>query len=215
MDLERLFLESFCEFLKTKNFKINSRDIIQNFYKNRQENQENQEDNIETLEIFTDGSVINNGKRNSKGGYGVYIDDSRKFSFSYDEEFWGCPATNQNCELLALNHAVGIIKRQSNKIQNFIVYSDSMYSINCITKWCKAWKKNGWKTSNNEDVKNKEIIENIMSVVTPLEKRISFVHVRSHTREPSNKSSKDWKMWFGNDMADKLAKKGMNEERKN
>ena len=28
-----------------------------------------------------------------------------------------------------------------------------MYSINCITKWVRGWKKNGWKDSKKEMLK--------------------------------------------------------------
>jgi len=216
MSLEKLFLQSFCEFLIAKKaLKFDTEKIIDKYYKKSEttENTKENTDTIESLDFFTDGSVINNGKRNAKGGYGVYLNDCQKYSFSYDEEFWGCPATNQNCELLAIQHAVGMIKQNINKIQNFTIYSDSLYSINCITKWAKAWKKNGWKTSTNDEVKNKEIIENIFNTISPFEKRASFVHVRSHKTEPRDKTSKEWMIWYGNESADKLAKQGMIRER--
>ena len=34
---------------------------------------------------------------------------------------------------------------------------------------------------------------------------IKFIHVRAHQHEPYNKNSNKYKLWFGNNMADKLA----------
>ena len=36
-----------------------------------------------------------------------------------------------------------------------------MYSINCITKWGKNWKKNNWITAGKKPVKNQELIKTI------------------------------------------------------
>ena len=40
-----------------------------------------------------------------------------------------------------------------NKIDNLdkiILYSDSMYTINCATKWAIEWEKNGWKRKTGD-----------------------------------------------------------------
>ena len=37
---------------------------------------------------------------------------------------------------------------------------------------------------------------------------IKFVHVNSHLKEPINRNSVEWQLWYGNEMADKLAKNG-------
>ena len=42
-----------------------------------------------------------------------------------------------------------------------IIYTDSQYSINCITKWVNNWIKNDWKDKHNKLVKNK--LENFFS----------------------------------------------------
>jgi len=38
------------------------------------------------------------------------------------------------------------------------VYTDSQFTINCITTWIKKWKKNGWKTATG-DVINRDELE--------------------------------------------------------
>ena len=38
------------------------------------------------------------------------------------------------------------------------LYSDSAYVVNCFNQgWIYNWMKKGWKTANNEPVKNKEL----------------------------------------------------------
>jgi len=200
-------LEEFCIFLQNEGYKVDNSVI--NIFLNPKPVISRalfiEDDDV--VEIFTDGSVINNGKRNAKGGYGVYINDCEKYSFNYEEEFEQGPATNQKTELLAIHESINIIRRRG--YNNILIYSDSMYSINCIMKWSKNWIKNNWKTANGQDVKNKYIIKDIMKNIKDSGKNISFSHVRSHRKEPSNKRSKEHRLWLGNFNADLLAKQGM------
>ena len=34
------------------------------------------------------------------------------------------------------------------------IHTDSKFMINCIENWIANWKKNGWKTSSKQPVKN-------------------------------------------------------------
>ena len=75
-----------------------------------------------------------------------------------------------------------------------------MYSINCITKWVKGWKKNGWKDSK-KDVKNKDLIDNIDKIYSKYN-HIHFNHVEAHTNKTDIHS-------ICNDKADKLARNSL------
>jgi hypothetical protein len=37
---------------------------------------------------------------------------------------------------------------------------------------------------------------------------VIYRHVSAHKTEPEDKESNEWKLWYGNDMADKLATDG-------
>lgn len=150
---------------------------------------------MNTITIFTDGSAINNGKSNCKSGIGVFfgLNNSKNIS----KEISG---TNQYAELLAIYHALNSVK--NDKYEKIFICTDSMYAINCITKWIKNWKKNNWKTAGKKDVKHKELIKQIDDLMTA---NVCFKHVRSHKKEPS-KESEEWKFWFGNYCADLLAR---------
>jgi len=170
---------------------------ILDYFKNTQKNtnssnQINLENiNINEIYIYTDGSCINNGKKNAQAGIGVYCVD-----FEISEKLQGLQ-TNQRAELFAILKAlltVNILKY--NKIT---IYTDSLYSINCITKWIKNWKKNGWLDKNKKPVKNKDLIENIDRILIKYT-HINFIHIFSHTNLQDIHS-------INNDKADILAKK--------
>ena len=183
-----------------------------------------------TYEAFTDGSTLGNGGRNAIGGVGVYFPDPLKLknvALNYAKFVIENPslelkgATNNITELLGISIAIQILTGKFKKDNpeedisklRIIIYSDSEYSINCISKWAPAWERNGWQKKGGKkadrDIKNVELIKKLYKTYT--NQRIKFVHVNSHLKEPSNRNSVEWRLWHGNDMADRLAKQGANE----
>lgn len=151
--------------------------------------------------VFTDGGAINNGKKNGKAAIGVFfrIDDPRNKS----ELLPGQPQTNQRAELYAIIRALQILKNEKKEI---LVVTDSMYCIKCITMWIKGWVKNNWMTSKKEPVKNKDLLVKALNTIKNLKtKKLSFMHIRSHKLPPTDKTSDEYLLWFGNYQADKLA----------
>ena len=151
-----------------------------------------------TLEIFTDGSYK---KKNNKiyCGYGIYFPNSELQNVS--RPFIHEPLTNQRAELYAILKALRNVIRFKIKYDNIIIYTDSEYSIKCVTLWYKTWEKNNWINSKNETVLNQDIIRPIIKIVKYLGSKIIFKHVRSHTGKQDYAS-------INNDMADKLASNG-------
>lgn len=183
-----------------------------------------------TYEAFTDGSTLGNGGRNAIGGIGVYFPDPlnlKNVALNYAKFVIENPslelkgATNNITELLGISIAIQILTGKFKKDHpeedisklRIILYSDSEYSINCISKWAPAWERNGWQKKGGKkadrDIKNVELIKKLYKTYTS--QRIKFVHVNSHLKEPSNRNSVEWRLWHGNDMADRLAKQGANE----
>ena len=145
--------------------------------------------------VFTDGSCVNNGKKGSYGGYGVFFSkkDLRNLSKRFDSKE---EVTNNKAELTAILECLKLLHPG----EKWYVVSDSEYSINCVTKWYMSWRKNGWKTSKGQEVKNRELIEGILEKLDIL--NVQFIHVNSHQEKPSDKSSMEYKLWYGNYMAD-------------
>jgi ribonuclease HI len=149
--------------------------------------------------VFTDGAASDNGYPTCKAGWGVF--------FAPDDPRNDCGPiligpSNQKAELYAIKMAL----EKTRDISHVTIVTDSKYSVDCLTKWCKSWEKNGWKTGKGEPVKHSTLIKECREM---LEKSsVDFKHVNSHLIPPKDKTSLEWQLWFGNDNADKLASKG-------
>lgn len=150
--------------------------------------------------IFTDGSTLNNqNKKYRKGGYGVFFGDNDKRNIS--KKLVGSKITNQVAELTACIEAIKV----ADKTKNIIIYTDSMYIVNSINKWCKGWEKNNWINSKNKEIENKEIMIQLYELSK--EYNINIKHVKAHRNEPEKNTLQHF-YWYGNMMADKLAVEG-------
>jgi ribonuclease HI len=162
------------------------------------------------LYIFSDGNCKANGKTNAKAGYSIYFIDVEK---KYKEELIKFNKTriifnehtNNKAELSGI---LKIFKTLDENIEYFkkfddiILCTDSMYSINCITKWYKGWENNNWKNSKGQDVKNKDLIHDILILKRKIQFHVSFKHVMAHTKEPINKDTLEHFLWYGNKKVD-------------
>jgi ribonuclease HI len=161
--------------------------------------------------MYSDGSNTKNGKDDSMGGSGVFFgdDDCRNVSVTLPDKY-GTP-TNNKCELYAIKAGlISFFNKTENieDIPSLNIYSDSQYTIKSLTVWIHKWIENDWKNSKGEDVKNKELISEIYDLLEHYKQRINitFTHIKSHKKAPKDNSSIEYKHWYGNDMADKLAK---------
>ena len=101
--------------------------------------------------------------------------------------------TNNKAELLAIDKSLELcIKNRINK--DIVIYTDSQYSIDAITKWYDQWDKSGKLHSGGK--KNIEYLTSIKDKLKLLD--VSFIHVRGHTKKDDVHS-------LGNCIADDLA----------
>tara|TARA_Y100001968_G_scaffold284812_1_gene284370 strand:+ start:232 stop:678 length:447 start_codon:yes stop_codon:yes gene_type:complete len=100
-----------------------------------------------TVYIFTDGACRGNP---GEGGWGAILqsDSHEKEISGYSKE-----TTNNIMELTAVIRSLQALKKSC----NIILTTDSKYVQNGITTWIHNWKKNGWKTANKKNVKNKDL----------------------------------------------------------
>jgi len=172
------------------------------------------------IKVYTDGSADNIKK--DKGGIGVYFIDEEFKEFNTSDYLNGSididmgEPTNQKAELCACIKAIEtVIKLMIDECQlwELTIYTDSMYTINCIESYAPKWIQYGWRRLEGKqykEVKNLELIKRLylLSRIYP----IKYKHVRSHRKEPVNKDSIEWEHWYGNKMADQLAKDGSNKK---
>lgn len=136
----------------------------------------------DTVTVYTDGSCID-----GVGGYGFVV-THHEDGIPYCGKVPLNPCTNQIAELYAIYMTLQYIK------ENVTIYTDSKYSIGCLTVWCHKWQINGWKNSKGEEVKNKDLIQSILKVIPG--RQVTFRHVRAHRGD------------FFNEWADRLANEG-------
>lgn len=143
--------------------------------------------NRKSLKIYCDGACSGN-PGNSGSGLALY--EGKKLPTliygAYEEK-----GTNNTAELNALYKAMQIASGV--KCETIIeIYSDSKYSIDCITNWAYGWKAKGWKKKGGE-IKNLELIQQAHALFEDLKEKINILHVKGHAGVE------------GNELADRMA----------
>lgn len=89
--------------------------------------------------------------------------------------------TNNIMEITAVIEALKLLKEEC----NVEVYSDSAYVVNAFNQgWIYNWKKNNWKTASKDPVKNKELWEELYSLIQ--KHTVKFVKVKGHSDNEYN-----------------------------
>lgn len=131
------------------------------------------------MRVFTDGSCISNGRPGAKAGFAVWFPEHPDLSCAER-----VPAdqsqTNQRAELSAIHRAVTVLESNGLYDEDLDVYTDSQYSIDCLTKWLPTWVASGWKKSDGNDVLHQDLIKDITNRLSKF-KSYRFVHVKAHT----------------------------------
>jgi ribonuclease HI len=169
--------------------------------------------------IFTDGSYKSSSKDGkNKSGISVYITPS---GINIKNIAINSIITNNICELTSILYSFQIIIKYisdiiASGVNSVTIISDSEYSVKSITVWSVNWKKNNWKTSTGEPVKNKHIIEAILecmdnireynlSIINQSNKlKVKLGNIRSHLPEEKSSELNNF-LWHGNNIADLLA----------
>jgi ribonuclease HI len=167
---------------------------------------------MEKFIAYTDGSAY---LKDHTGGVGIHFNYPNNTNIELKEGHKGPNVTNQRMELLAciraIEHCIEYGETNGKKWELEIV-SDSMYTINTVTKWAPNWIKVGWKRIVGKKVKDN--LENL-DLIKPLyqmscEYKVQYRHVKAHKKEPLDKTTQQWKDWYGNQRADSLANDARN-----
>lgn len=146
---------------------------------------------MKNVTIYTDGACRGNGQENTIGAFGIvfmYNDVQKEIKQAFRN------TTNNIMELSAVIQALSMLKEPC----SVKLYSDSAYVVNAINqKWINNWQKNGWKNSNKEPVKNKELWEKLIELIKY--HKVEFIKVKGHSDNQYN------------NRCDKLANEAMDE----
>lgn len=132
---------------------------------------------IDKTIIYTDGSFVKDAC-----GFGVVIITSNGDKITAHGRVPLNP-TNNVGELYAIYVALSLIRG------DVIIYSDSRYSIDCLTTYIHDWIQNGWN-----GVANRNLIESTYALIG--NRNVAFQYVQAHVGITLNEE------------ADKLANKG-------
>ena len=126
------------------------------------------------IKVYTDGSCLENP---GKGGWAaIIINDSGRIEIKGSKD----NTTNNQMELTAPIMALKKIP-QGSKVQ---IFTDSKYVKSGITEWIYSWKKNGWKTADKKEVKNKNLWTELDDLSNAFD--IEWIWVKAHSTDELN-----------------------------
>ncbi len=109
----------------------------------------------EAVTVYTDGGCIGNP---GPGGWAAllrYREHTRCISGRYRQ------TTNNRMELRAAIEALHALKRPC-RVE---LHTDSQYLRLGITEWVHQWRRNGWRTSGKQPVKNRDLWMELLAAV--------------------------------------------------
>lgn len=149
------------------------------------------------LQVFSDGSCVHNGRPGARAGVGVYaLEDGVEVHRHSAPLAKSEPQTNQRAELQALYYALRFIQGAGGA--GTTLYTDSQYSINCVTVWAAGWKAKGWLKADKKPVLHQDVLKPMVELWEILKATTTLTHVAAHTGRGDPISR-------GNAMADQLA----------
>jgi ribonuclease HI len=129
-----------------------------------------------THHIWTDGSF--RPPDNASCAYLIFSQKSKHVVAMKRFAYRG--KTINQMELQAINHAL-----DHPGMDYVVIYSDSAYSISCLTLWHKSWERNNWMNPLGEPIKNKELIQEILAKIKT-KKFVRFIKVKAHSGDEYN-----------------------------
>lgn len=143
---------------------------------------------VQVVTVHTDGGCRPNP---GPGGWGAVL----RFGEHVREMYGGEPeaTTNNRMELTAPIMALETLNRPC----TVHVFTDSTYVRSGITSWLAGWKRNGWKTSTKQPVKNADLWQRLEAACERHE--VEWFWVKGHAGVADN------------ELADQLATRGVEE----
>ena len=129
---------------------------------------------LETVEVFTDGACLGNP---GPGGWAALLRSGER-----EKELSGGEAetTNNRMELMAAIAGIEALKRAC----AVVVTTDSQYVRRGVEEWLARWQANGWRTSDRQPVKNRDLWERLAAALAG--HKVKWHWVRGHAGHVEN-----------------------------
>jgi ribonuclease HI len=130
---------------------------------------------MKTVDIYTDGACSCNPGPGGWAAILIYKGNEKPIS-------GGQLNTTNNCmELLAAIQGLKAL----NQVCKVNLYSDSAYLVNAVNNgWLDAWRYSGWKTADKKPVKNRELWEELVSLLD--KHQVTFIKVKGYADNAYN-----------------------------
>ena len=140
---------------------------------------------VQPVTIYTDGACRGNP---GPGGWGATLIQGSDYKELYGGE---AQTTNNRMELTAAIQALQALKHPA----AVILYTDSQYVVQAMTKWLANWKARGWRKADGKPVENVDLWKALENAASRHD--VQWHWVRGHSGDP------------GNERADALANLGI------
>jgi len=129
---------------------------------------------VKKVQIFTDGACSGNP---GIGGWGAILRCGNN-----EKEICGGTerTTNNRMELKAVIAALESL----NQGCEVSITTDSKYVMNGITQWIENWIRNGWRTRDRKEVKNRDLWQVLHEVSA--KHKVSWHWIRGHSGHAEN-----------------------------
>lgn len=99
--------------------------------------------------------------------------------------------TNNREELKAILYVAQLAA--NNPSDEYIIYSDSLYSVNTVNKWMRGWAQNNWLNSKKKPAENLDLIQPLWKLFNTPFFNCQVKKIKGHNGT------------IGNELADRLA----------
>jgi ribonuclease HI len=126
------------------------------------------------VHLFTDGACSGNP---GPGGWAALLRYGR-----HEKELTGGEGltTNNRMEMTAVIEGLRAVRAPC----HVTIHTDSQYVLKGVTEYLQGWKKRGWKTADKKDVKNRDLWEQLDSLLGL--NKLEWIWVRGHAGHPEN-----------------------------
>jgi ribonuclease HI len=129
------------------------------------------------IELFTDGACRGNP---GPGGWGVLLrEEGHEWTLSGSE----MNTTNNRMELAAAINGLAYFTED----REIALTTDSQYVRQGITQWIHGWRRNGWRTSAKQPVKNQDLWQALDALAA--KHSVSWHWVKGHSGHPENEQA--------------------------
>lgn len=129
------------------------------------------------IELFTDGACRGNP---GPGGWGVLLrEEGHEWTLSGSE----MNTTNNRMELAAAINGLAYFTEE----REIALTTGSQYVRQGITQWIHGWRRNGWRTSAKQPVKNQDLWQALDALAA--KHSVSWHWVKGHSGHPENEQA--------------------------